>query len=86
MIYLIPSFTGINNYYKINELDLARQYAIQEHWNPNSIEIQKELDIYRGNYKDQLNYRSSMYKPSGNSGKDLIVISFLLDFFRGPLV
>ena len=51
-----------------------------EQWNPSDEETQKELDEYRGTYKNQVNYRLSMYESSENSGKTLIGIFFLLDF------
>ncbi len=81
LIYLIPSLIGINNYYKNSELDQVNQYAIQEYWNPDNAKIKEELDIYRGSYKEQLNYRTSMYKTSENGPNNFVVISLVLDFF-----
>ena len=49
--------------------------------NPDNAKIKEELDIYRGSYKEQLNYRSSMYKNSENGSNNFVIISLVLDFF-----
>ena len=87
LIYLIPSFSNYVNYkYVINSLDRIEQNTIIQHWNPSDEKLQQELDVYRGSYKKQVHYRAEMWssniqdkEPSGEIGKEIIGLSFLID-------
>ena len=89
LIYLIPSFSSYVNYkYVIDNLDSIEQNAIIQHWKPSEERLQKELDVYRGSYKKQVQYRAQMWssnnenkEPSGEIGKGIIGLSFLIDLF-----
>lgn len=58
LIYFIPSFSNmyfisnVKNQYSERELS-----KISQKWYPDNESIQKELDLFRGNYDDQVNYR-----------------------------
>jgi len=89
LIYLIPSFSNYVNYkYVIDNLDPIEQSAIIQHWNPSDERLQQELDIYRGSYKKQVQHREQLWSSnnenkdtSGEIGKGIIALSFLIDLF-----
>ena len=89
LIYLIPSFSNYVNYkYVIDNLDSVEQNAIMQYWNPSDENLRKELDVYRGSYKKQVQYRAEMFssnnenkESSGEIGEGIIGISILIDLF-----
>ncbi len=59
--------------------------VIIEHWNPSNEVIQKEIDVYRGSYLEQIEYRDKMWRSDQNNngpgsiGKGILGLSLLND-------
>ena len=88
IIYLFPSITNYLAYeYVIDHLDRSEHMVIIEHWNPKNEVIQKELDVYRGSYLEQIEYRDKMWRSDQNNngpgsiGKGILGLSLLNDLF-----
>ena len=68
IIYLFPSITNYLAYeYVIDHLDRSENMVIIDHWNPKIEVIQKELDVYRGSYLEQIEYRDKMWRSGQNN-------------------
>jgi len=83
IIYFIPSGTNYFIYNNVaNEFEVEELNAIEKKWNPSEEQIQKELNLFRGKYLDQINYRESKYdsKPIKNLAIILKETMFAIDF------
>ena len=88
IIYLSPAITNYLTYeYVIDHLERSEQNVVIRHWNPTDEIIQQELDVYRGSYSDQIEYREKMWSSDnknddpGSIGKGIIGLAFLNDLF-----
>ncbi len=90
LIYFLPTFSNYALYdFVIDYLDQAEKDVIIQHWNPPNEVLQKEINAYRGSYKDQIQHRAEMWSsneynennPSGGKGAGIIGLSLLMDLF-----
>ena len=89
LIYLTPSFSNYVAYkYVTDDLDPIAQNIMMKHWNPEDSKLQEEIDVYRGSYEKQFQYRAEMWSsnnenkdPSAEIGEGIIGLSYIIDFF-----
>ena len=61
------------------------QAVIIDHWNPSTLKINEEIEVYRGSYDGQIKYRDKMWSSAekenskGAIGKGIIGLSLLID-------
>ena len=65
LIYFLPTFSNYALYdFVIDYLDQAEKDVIIQHWNPPNEVLQKEINAYRGSYKDQIQHRAEMWSSN----------------------
>jgi uncharacterized protein len=87
LIFFIPSLFNIGIQTILPELQSADLQSFQEYWQPPDTAIQKELDIFRGDYAAQFAYRQvgNVVSPPYTDGQGLLELSLLIEFFHRAL-
>ena len=86
IIYLSPATINFLTYeYVIDHQSKVDQAVIIDHWNPSTLKINEEIEVYRGSYDGQIKYRDKMWSSAekenskGAIGKGIIGLSLLID-------
>lgn len=80
-LYLISIVYFVNSNEAIMKLDLNSMDWLAGYWAPNGEAIAKEIQIYQGDYIEQLKNRLGMDESDENPGIDLFMLGLLLDGF-----
>ncbi len=87
VVFFIPSLLNLGIQMILPELQPADFQSLQDFWNPSNAAIQRELEIFRGDYAAQFAHRQgdNLISAPYTDGQGLLDLSLLVEFFGRAL-